>query len=85
MDRQAQSPAHKLARRGNKGEDKMDHLDLLDAYDDAHTLRKQLAHDLKSRKNCADLKKRLSVAMQAEENARIKLEQFERSKSGLWS
>jgi hypothetical protein len=24
MDRQAQSPAHKLARRGNKGEDEME-------------------------------------------------------------
>ena len=62
----------------------MTHLDLMDAYDDAHTLRKQLAYDLRA--NDSDsARRRLDSAMQAEENARFELEQFEREQSGQWA
>ena len=46
---------------------------LMDAYDNAHTLRKQLAHDHRQNQDHEPTRKALEAAMEAEEKARLEL------------
>lgn len=64
-----------------------DLMNRMDAYDDAHDLRKRLAHRFMAvtpTKRTQAMKIELDEAIEAEEKARMELEQLERKLSGLW-
>ena len=55
---------------------------LMDAHDDAYTHRQNLAYQFKQRNGVT--KDELNKAMEAEEKARVALEQLKQKLSGLW-